>query len=66
MNVKIMPTAGHPVVYGEWLGAGHDKPIVLVYGHYDVVPAALEDGWKTPPFEPTVKRWKDLCARRNG
>ena len=21
-NVAILPTAGHPVVYGEWLGAG--------------------------------------------
>ncbi len=23
-NVQIMPTGGHPVVYGEWLGAGKD------------------------------------------
>jgi len=50
-KVAVMPTAGHPVVYGEWLGAGPDKPTVLVYGHYDVVPALLEDGWRTPPFE---------------
>jgi len=54
-NVAIMPTAGHPVVYGEWLGAGADKPTVLVYGHYDVVPALMEDGWNTNPFEPTIK-----------
>lgn len=54
-KVAIMPTAGHPVVYGEWLGAGPGRPTVLVYGHYDVVPAALEDGWDTPPFEPIVK-----------
>ena len=53
-----MPTAGHPVVYGEWLGAGPDKPTVLVYGHYDVVPAAIEDGWDTEPFEPVVKDGK--------
>ncbi|MBL8126557.1 MAG: dipeptidase [Thermomicrobiales bacterium] len=53
-NVAVMPTAGHPVVYGEWLGAGPDKPTVLVYGHYDVVPAAVEDGWDTPPFEPVI------------
>lgn len=46
---------GHPAVYGEWLGAGPDKPTVLVYGHYDVVPAAIEDGWNTPPFEPVEK-----------
>jgi acetylornithine deacetylase/succinyl-diaminopimelate desuccinylase-like protein len=57
-NVAVMPTAGHPVVYGEWLGAGSDKPTVLVYGHYDVVPAAIEDGWDTPPFEPVEKDGK--------
>ncbi|HMN28100.1 MAG TPA: peptidase M20, partial [Caldilineaceae bacterium] len=51
-NVQVMPTAGHPVAYGEWLGAGPDKPTVLVYGHYDVVPALPEDGWETSPFEP--------------
>jgi len=54
-KVQVMETAGHPVVYAEWLGAGPDKPTVLVYGHYDVVPAALEDGWETNPFEPVVK-----------
>src|SRR5690349_16304987 len=54
-KIAVMPTAGHPVVYGEWLGAGAGRPTVLVYGHYDVVPAALEDGWDTPPFEPVVK-----------
>jgi acetylornithine deacetylase/succinyl-diaminopimelate desuccinylase-like protein len=57
-NVRVEPTAGHPIVYGEWLGAGPDKPTVLVYGHYDVVPAAMEDGWVTPPFEPVVKDGK--------
>ncbi len=57
-NARVMETAGHPVAYGEWLGAGPDKPIVLVYGHYDVVPAVIEDGWDTPPFEPVVKDGK--------
>lgn len=57
-NVAVMPTAGHPVVYGEWLGAGPDKPTVLVYGHYDVVPAVMEDGWDTPPFEPVIEDGK--------
>ncbi len=51
-KVQVMETAGHPVVYGEWMGAGPDKPTVLVYGHYDVVPAELADGWTTNPFEP--------------
>lgn len=57
-GVEVMETAGHPVVYGEWLGAGADKPTVLVYGHYDVVPAAMEDGWDTDPFEPVEKDGK--------
>jgi acetylornithine deacetylase/succinyl-diaminopimelate desuccinylase-like protein len=57
-SARVMPTAGHPVVYAEWLGAGPEKPTVLVYGHYDVVPAAMEDGWNTPPFEPVEKDGK--------
>ena len=57
-NVQVMPTAGHPVVYGEWLDAGADRPTVLVYGHYDVVPAEMADGWHTSPFEPVVKDGK--------
>ena len=61
-NARIVPTAGHPIVYGEWIGAGRSKPTVLVYGHYDVVPAAMEDGWRTPPFEP-VERDGKIYAR---
>ena len=37
-KVQIFPTAKHPIVYGEWLGAA-DAPTVLIYGHYDVQPA---------------------------
>jgi acetylornithine deacetylase/succinyl-diaminopimelate desuccinylase-like protein len=61
-SARVMPTAGHPVVYAEWLGAGPEKPTVLVYGHYDVVPAAMEDGWETPPFEPVEKDGKIYAA----
>jgi acetylornithine deacetylase/succinyl-diaminopimelate desuccinylase-like protein len=57
-SARVMPTNGHPVVYGEWMGAGRNKPTVLVYGHYDVVPAEMEDGWNTPPFEPVEKGGK--------
>ncbi len=57
-GARVMPTAGHPVVYAEWLGAGPDKPTVLVYGHYDVVPAEMEDGWETQPFEPVEQDGK--------
>ncbi len=54
-NVAIMPTAGHPVVYGDYLHAGDDAPTVLVYGHYDVQPADPLELWNSPPFEPTLK-----------
>jgi acetylornithine deacetylase/succinyl-diaminopimelate desuccinylase-like protein len=61
-NVEVIPTAGHPVVYGDWLHAGADVPTVLVYGHYDVQPADMEDGWDSAPFEP-VERSGKLYAR---
>jgi acetylornithine deacetylase/succinyl-diaminopimelate desuccinylase-like protein len=61
-NVKILPTARHPVVYGESLKAGSDKPTVLIYGHYDVQPAEPLELWGTPPFEPT-KHGENLYGR---
>ncbi len=60
-RVEIMPTARHPIVYGEWLGAP-SKPTVLVYGHYDVQPAEREAGWQSDPFAPEVREG-NLYAR---
>lgn len=56
-KVEVFPTEGHPIVYGEWLGA-KGKPTVLIYGHYDVQPVDPIDLWDTPPFEPTIKDGK--------
>jgi acetylornithine deacetylase/succinyl-diaminopimelate desuccinylase-like protein len=53
-SVRLLPTAGHPSVYGEWLGAP-GKPTVLIYGHYDVQPVDPLPLWETPPFEPSVR-----------
>eukprot|EP00092_Neocalanus_flemingeri_P021200 GFUD01022974.1.p1 GENE.GFUD01022974.1~~GFUD01022974.1.p1 ORF type:complete len:479 (+),score=174.92 GFUD01022974.1:58-1494(+) len=41
-----------PVLMGE-LGKDAAKKTLLVYGHLDVQPAALEDGWDTDPWELT-------------
>ena len=55
MDARTFPTEGHPVVYGEWMGAGAGAPTVLVYGHYDVQPVDPLHLWKSPPFEPEVR-----------
>jgi acetylornithine deacetylase/succinyl-diaminopimelate desuccinylase-like protein len=56
-RVEIFKTEGHPIVYGEWLGAP-GKPTVLVYGHYDVQPVDPIELWNNPPFDPVVKNGK--------
>jgi acetylornithine deacetylase/succinyl-diaminopimelate desuccinylase-like protein len=53
-KVEILPTGGHPVVYGEWLHAP-DAPTVLVYGHFDTQPVDPLELWTHPPFEPTIE-----------
>jgi len=53
-NVRLIETAGHPLVYADWLHAA-GKPTVLVYGHYDVQPVDPLDEWLSPPFEPTER-----------
>ena len=50
-NCEAIATAGYPVVYGDWLHAGADKPTVLVYAHYDVQPVDPLPLWRTAPFE---------------
>jgi len=61
LAVDVVPTAGHPVVLGEWRGA-EGAPTLLVYGHYDVQPPEPLDEWLSSPFEPTVRDGK-LFAR---
>lgn len=60
-KAAVFPTEGHPVVYGEWLGAP-GSPTVLFYGHYDVQPVDPLELWISGPFEPTV-RDGELYAR---
>ena len=58
LDVELLETPKHPVVLGEWRGAGGDAPTVLIYGHYDVQPAEPLEEWSSPPFEPEVRDGK--------
>jgi acetylornithine deacetylase/succinyl-diaminopimelate desuccinylase-like protein len=60
-NVQVYPTAGHPVVYADWLD-NPGKPTVLIYGHYDVQPVDPVELWTSPPYEATI-RGENLYAR---
>ena len=61
-KVEVIPTNGHPIVYGEHI-VGPEKPTVLVYGHYDVQPPDPLELWKSPPFEPVLHEDGRLVAR---
>tara|TARA_B100000809_G_C15140700_1_gene533210 strand:- start:1371 stop:2741 length:1371 start_codon:yes stop_codon:yes gene_type:complete len=60
-NVRLVETAGYPIVCAEWLHAG-EAPTIIFYGHYDVQPVDPLDKWETPPFDATV-RSGELYAR---
>ena len=56
-KAEIFPDDGPPVVYGEKI-VDPALPTVLVYGHYDVMPADPVEKWQSPPFEPEVRDGK--------
>jgi acetylornithine deacetylase/succinyl-diaminopimelate desuccinylase-like protein len=61
-EVAVLETAGLPVVYGRWDGAGPGAPTILVYGHYDVQPVDPLELWKSAPFE-AEQRGENLYGR---
>ena len=52
-NVRINPTAGHPIVTADWLGAP-GKPTVFLYAHHDVQPVNF-GGWNSDPWTLTAR-----------
>ena len=60
-NISVTQTAGHPVVYADWLHA-EGQPTILFYGHYDVQPVDPLHLWDSEPFNPTIRDNK-LFAR---
>lgn len=53
-EAHIMPTQGNPVVFGQKMVDPAAKT-VLVYAHYDVMPAEPLELWKSAPFEPEIR-----------
>jgi len=50
-DVRLLPTAGHPLVFAATPPVP-GRPVVMVYGHYDVQPPGPIAAWQTPPFRP--------------
>lgn len=63
-QTEIIPTADRPFVYAEYI-VDKSKPTLLAYGHYDVQPAKLEDGWDADPFKARFEGDK-IIARGSG
>ena len=56
LHATLHPTKGHPIIIARTPQTkGKRRPVVLIYGHYDVQPPEPLDLWKTPPFKPTVR-----------
>lgn len=53
-HAEVIETAGHPLVYADWLHA-EGAPTILVYCHYDVQPVDPLDEWETAPFDPFIR-----------
>lgn len=61
---EVMPTEGHPVVFGQKI-VDPSLPTVMVYGHYDVQPVDPLNLWVTPPFTPSIREDKIFARGAN-
>lgn len=53
-HAEVMPSEGHPLVFAE-KHVADGAPTVLIYAHYDVMPAEPLHLWTSAPFEPEVR-----------
>lgn len=53
-EAMVMPSQGNPMVFAQKTVDPQAKT-VLVYAHYDVMPAEPLDLWKSAPFDPEVR-----------
>jgi acetylornithine deacetylase/succinyl-diaminopimelate desuccinylase-like protein len=56
-SADLVPTGAFPLAVGEIPAStdGANAPTVLLYGHFDVQPAAPLDLWESEPFEPEIR-----------
>jgi acetylornithine deacetylase/succinyl-diaminopimelate desuccinylase-like protein len=59
-TAEVWETQGLPAVYAHWPAADAGALNVLIYGHHDVQPAQIADGWDTEPFDPVERDGKIL------
>lgn len=53
-EAMVMPSQGNPMVFAQKT-VNPEARTVLVYAHYDVMPAEPLELWKSAPFEPEVR-----------
>ncbi|MCM1035315.1 MAG: dipeptidase [Paludibacter sp.] len=53
-RAEVMPTKGNPMVYAERM-VNKSAKTVLVYAHYDVMPAEPLELWKSDPFRAEIR-----------
>ncbi|HSV30491.1 MAG TPA: dipeptidase [Atribacteraceae bacterium] len=53
-QTSVDETNGHPVVFAHRIDHP-DRPVILIYGHYDVQPPDPLEEWSSAPFSPEMR-----------
>ncbi|WP_072545955.1 dipeptidase [Mediterranea massiliensis] len=53
-EAMVMPSQGNPMLFAQKT-VNPEAKTVLIYAHYDVMPAEPLELWKSAPFEPEVR-----------